>query len=115
VTLQEAQKQNCVLAALAALTGRPPHKILGDICASAEDWVIDFEGYMNRRTYLRYLELQGWTVRVRGEGAFDGPIPQTCLLVFDGHAFALVNGAIFDTGTASRWGRELIVIAEPPK
>lgn len=116
MTKEEAGNLCCVLVALSAITKKDPTKTLGEICAACAegDWVIDINGMMNRRAYTAVLDKQGWRGTWAVNGKLPGPIPLTCMVIVDGHVFALVDGVIYDNGSGRGWGRPILAFYEPP-
>ena len=81
--------------------------------AEGDELAFFVDGTAWRHTYVRYLERLGWrTTWAGGDGLKS--LPTTCLVVIDGHVFALVNGAIWDTRVSPRKGRAIIATVEPP-
>ena len=102
-----------VLISLAAITGKDPNSILVEMLqwAGPDRQIIDVvDGMMWRRGYTDYLEAHGW------KGSWEpGPIPATCLVILDGHAFAVVDGVFYDNGALrERWGRKILATYTPP-
>jgi hypothetical protein len=106
---------NCVVSSIAAITGQSPNQVMAGIALAAEDGELAFDadGFAARRVYTRYLVQMGW----RGTCVTDSEplksIPATALVIYDGHAFALVNGVIYDTGARPRDGRKILAVYEP--
>jgi hypothetical protein len=104
--------QNCVLVALAAITGKQPNIILAEMLqwAGPDRQIIDVQDrLMWRAAYTDYLTDQGW------KGTWEPcAIPPTALIILDGHAFAHVNVVLFDNGTQPRWNRKILAVFFPP-
>jgi hypothetical protein len=112
-------KNNCVLVSLAALTGKTLIQLVGEIALTTEvEPVIDEDGLIDRMSYVRYLRGLGWKDCWLVHGTLPSAIPMTCMCVLgpaeEGHAFAIVDGKLYDNGTHSRWGREIIAVFVPP-
>ena len=79
--------------------------------AGPDRQILDIEdGLMWRRAYTDYLEAQGWM----GTWEQPCPIPPTALVILDGHAFAIVDGVLFDNGMQPRWQRKVLAVYAPP-
>jgi hypothetical protein len=112
--------KNCVLVALSALTGKSPLQLVSEIVlAQPPEAEPPLEnGLIDRMTYVRYLRGHGWRDYWRYDGTLPKSLPMTCLCILGpeeaGHAIALVDGALYDRGPESTWGRQIIAVIVPP-
>ena len=107
---------NCVVAAIHALTDASPNLIIAGIAASAEgdELAFDKDGYACRLAWVRFLERTGWRIRWATAESPLQTIPLSCIVLFDGHAFCIRRGVLWDTGSGVREGKQILAIIEPP-
>jgi hypothetical protein len=97
---------NCVIGSIAVLEKRDFNLVLADMATIAQpgEFTLHDTGCPDT-VWRRYLTERGWQRHGRVGKFEDLPaVPQTCLLIFPGHAAAFLCGCLFDRSPAPQWG-----------
>lgn len=109
---------NCVVLAIAKITGRAPADIAGEIAlypARAGGPAFDAKGGCAVWSFGQWLEARGWTLEFPRRGKPLSLPPVALLTGADSrHAFALMNGRLFGADRC-RDDDRIDLIAIPPE
>lgn len=109
---------NCVVLAIAKITGRAPADIAGEIALyPARDGgpAFDAKGGCAVWSFGQWLEANGWTVDFpRRSRPLHLPPVALCTAADSHHAFAIINGRLFGADRCAADDR-IDLIATPPE